>query len=551
MAGKLSKGPSKGPSKGSIGGSSKSSFKSPSRAPISNPKPSHSSISSKPKSPLGSSSKPSSGLLSGGARKPAASSKPSGSLFGGKTSSVSKPMSTPVAKRPAPTTSKSSGSLFGSKVTSTVKPVSTVSKPAPTIKKPVTPITSKPVSSSFPSDGGAKIRTSSSSPNYVKNNPQPDTRIHGAPISSGNSPRYNATPLRARSVTSGLPLLSNGYSNNYAGDYSYYGSPYGRSYGYDNALIQGGVALINHVSMKMQSKAYQEKVLLARVVCCFYVAYADGMIAGQEKEILDYMVGEVLNNNKVSLSIKNELKNIINSQATSFVVAEKYFSELEDEELIPLISLAEDVASCDSNVHGTESEAVTKLRSYISDRTGYDFSDTTMSDAKYQDDLLLAKLAVCCYISKADNTLTDDEREELGVIINQLLKNGSVTGALRETSNAIVNNEENTFIFVEQFLKEIKDEDLAPLISVADAIADKGYGVTIDETNAIAQLRLYVTTRTGEDYVSVNIEDGDLVCPGCSAQMMIVAGSIIECPYCGTRKMIKPKDESSSDNQEE
>lgn len=568
MAGNLMKGPSKGPSKSGIGGGSKSSFKSTPKPSVSRSKPvSHSSIGSSSKSPLrstSSSSRPSGGLLSGGAKKPvSSSSKPSGSMFGTKA-----PASRPVTKSPAPST-KPTGSLFGNKTPAHSKPAPAVksptpmasktpinsSKPAKTpfgVKEPVSGVknlgNTKPLGTSKPVSSGSTsvMRSSSQSPNLVKPQSMPSTKIQGAPISkSSDAPRYNATPLRARSVTSGLPLLSNGYSSSYANDYAYYGSPYGNSYAYGSSL---GVELINHVSSMMQSKAYQEKVLLARVVCCFYVAYADGMIAAQEKEILDFMVGEVLNNGKVSLSIKNELKSLINAQGTSFVQAEKYFRDLENEELIPLISLAEDVASCDSSVHGNESEAVTKLRSYISDRTGYDFSDTAMSDAKYQDDLLLAKLAVCCFISKADKTLTDDEREELGIIINQLLKNGTVSGALKETANAIVNNEDYNFIFVEQFLKEIRDEDLPPLISVADAISDKGSGVTIDENNAIAQLRLYVTTRTGEDYSSVNIDDGDLMCPGCAAQMMIVAGTFLECPFCGTRKTIKPKDQTERDD---
>ncbi len=356
-----------------------------------------------------------------------------------------------------------------------------------------------------------------------------------APVRSGSSygTRTKSVPLRAKSITSGLSLLDSNYSANQG--YAYYGGTYADQYYGDIPFVP---------SSNMSSKEYQENVLLSRIACCFYVAYADNLIMEGEKNQLDFILDDVLKSNKVSFTFKGKVKELAKTRITSFIQAESYFQKVEPEDLIPLISLAEDMADADNAVAAEESKAVAKIRSYVSNMTGYDFDSTSMDDAKYQDDLLLAKLAVCCYIANSDDDFSDDERNEAGIIINQILKNGTVTGSLRDEVHEIVNSNEKSFILVEKYLQRISDEDLIPLINVADEIADKGYQYTIEESKAVNKLRLYVTDRTGEDHMGVQVDEGDLLCPGCAARMEILAGNIIECPYCGTRKTVTKSSES-------
>lgn len=566
--GKLSSGPSKGPSRGMSKGPSRSvshSSPKPASRPSSSsfkssPKPA-SSLRSTPKapvsSPMRSTPKPASHGILGNNSKPAARVTPTAPkrplVNTGRPSTPVKNIGTspkPSIGNRAAEPAKSSVGIFGN------RPKPSISNNRPAAGVPIKSIGAKdkglsnnqanPVirslneKKSMPAPSG--IRKSSESSNRVVGGtkqvlPTPTMRTNSA---YGNT-SYRSEPLRMNSITSGLPMFDNNYGRNQMyGAMPVYGGTYADQY-------YGGIYPTS-IGSRMNSVEYQEKVLLSRIACCLYVAYADNMIMDSEKNVLDSMIDGVIKNNKCSLTFKAKVRNLAKTRISSFIEAETYFQQIEAEDMIPLISLAEDMADADNAISADESKAVSKIKSYVSNMTGYDFTDTTFDDAKYQDDLLLAKLAVCCYIANSDEHFTDDERNEVGTIINQLLKNGTVQGELKEEVNAIVNSEDKSFILVEKYLQNIKDEDLIPLINVADEISDKGFHVTIDESKAVNKLRIYVSNRTGEDFYSVEIDEKDLICPGCAARMEIIPGNIIECPFCGIRKSVnKP---SSNEDEE-
>ena len=162
---------------------------------------------------------------------------------------------------------------------------------------------------------------------------------------------------------------------------------------------------------------------------------------------------------------------------------------------------------------------------------------------RYQQDLLLAKLAVCYYIANVDGEMSDEERNEIGRLTNQILR-GTVDPGERVRSEVqkINRNMGEGFVFAEKYLQPIKNGDLASYLQIAEEIASADADVTDGEKEALNKLRDYISDRTGKDFTENNFDESDLICQSCGGHMDISdGGGMLVCPFCGTTRVVNER----------
>lgn len=163
--------------------------------------------------------------------------------------------------------------------------------------------------------------------------------------------------------------------------------------------------------------------------------------------------------------------------------------------------------------------------------------------AIYREDLLLAKLAVCFYIANADGEMSDNERNAIGRLVNQILR-GEVPPTERVRTEVLNINKQRdgNFVVCEKYLQPIKSGDLAAYLQVAEELANADEGLSEAENNALNTLREYVSDRSGKDFTSADLDDQDLICQSCGGHMELSeGGAMLVCPFCGTTRVVSER----------
>lgn len=157
--------------------------------------------------------------------------------------------------------------------------------------------------------------------------------------------------------------------------------------------------------------------------------------------------------------------------------------------------------------------------------------------------LLLARLAVSYYIARANGELSDEERNELGRLTNEVLR-GRITPdeRMRAEVRRINTSDDSSFVFVEKYLQPIPQGELVTLLSVAEAVASSDSEITPEEEEAMNKLRDYVSDRTGKDFTANNFDEKDLICQSCGGHMDVSdGGGMLVCPFCGTTRVVNER----------
>lgn len=158
---------------------------------------------------------------------------------------------------------------------------------------------------------------------------------------------------------------------------------------------------------------------------------------------------------------------------------------------------------------------------------------------------LYAKLAICCYIARADGAVTDAEKRELDLIYNEIAGGYANIPEAKNEITKIYNNVTPDFVFVEGYMNMANPEILASFLTLAEAISRADSTVSESEDRCIYNIKKYLTDRTGRNYLrNVVLKDTstDLVCPGCSATMKLDKyNNTLTCPYCGQTRYVEVK----------
>ena len=158
---------------------------------------------------------------------------------------------------------------------------------------------------------------------------------------------------------------------------------------------------------------------------------------------------------------------------------------------------------------------------------------------------LYAKLAICCYIARADGAVTDAEKRELDMIYNEISQGYANIPEAKMEIPKIYDNVNPDFVFVENYMNAANPEILASFLTLAEAISKSDSNVSEAEDRCMYNIKKYLTDRTGKNYLrNVVLKDAttDLVCPGCSATMTLNKfNNTLSCPYCGRTRYVEVK----------
>lgn len=156
--------------------------------------------------------------------------------------------------------------------------------------------------------------------------------------------------------------------------------------------------------------------------------------------------------------------------------------------------------------------------------------------AVYENKLLLAKLAICVYISRADGNVNDAERAEIKTMVEQILQHDT-SKILHNEARKICNHEGSSFVFFENYLLGINEDDLSSFIAIIEEMGNVDGALSEMEAKAIKRVRQYVSDRTGKDFRVK--EEVNLSCEGCGAILHVNSDeTMAHCPYCGATKLI-------------
>ena len=151
------------------------------------------------------------------------------------------------------------------------------------------------------------------------------------------------------------------------------------------------------------------------------------------------------------------------------------------------------------------------------------------------------KFAMCCYVAKADGNICDDERHNLDIIANGIIRqcsNRRVTNEIRKIGAA----DPFTFAFLESYLQKSSPEVIESFLELAEDMAEADLKVTEAEEECIYKIRRYLTDRTGEDHsrrLLKTKKEISLKCPGCGAMMDIKTyNNSLVCPFCGNTRYV-------------
>ena len=189
----------------------------------------------------------------------------------------------------------------------------------------------------------------------------------------------------------------------------------------------------------------------------------------------------------------------------------------------PAAEIASSVATI-KRENSARAAANAKAAAYSAQATAQTFSQ--VSTSTYDVDLFYAKVAMLSYIAKADDLITQEERDEF----EQTLSVARNMYGYEAIANArqIFNNEGHSFTVLEQYLRKVQDQDLDSFLFYSDEYAKIDRKLTPEENNAIQKLRSYIDSRKGKKSFH------DLTCPNCGAAMSPDSyGYKATCGHCG------------------
>lgn len=129
------------------------------------------------------------------------------------------------------------------------------------------------------------------------------------------------------------------------------------------------------------AKKYAEDLLLAKLAVCYFIANADGELSDEERHEIGRLTNQILRGqNAPTERLKTEVKNINQHQGESFVLVEKYLQPIKNGDLTSYLQIAENIANSNEELSSDEKDAMTRLREYVSDRTGKDFTSSDLDD---------------------------------------------------------------------------------------------------------------------------------------------------------------------------
>lgn len=142
-----------------------------------------------------------------------------------------------------------------------------------------------------------------------------------------------------------------------------------------------------------------------------------------------------------------------------------------------------------------------------------------------------AKVAIIAYIAKADNQISLEEKNELDQMI--VVARSMYGSAVADKAVRIINNESNSFMALEPYLRKVQDRDLESFLFYADEIARTDNKLTAGEENSLKTLRSYIDSRKGKKEIH------DLICPSCGGHMHSDEyGFKAVCQSCGRESII-------------
>lgn len=173
------------------------------------------------------------------------------------------------------------------------------------------------------------------------------------------------------------------------------------------------------------------------------------------------------------------------------------------------------------------------MKNMSKEKTGFD------DISKIND--LIAKYALCCYVTRIDGCISENEKNILDSIYSDIL-NRCKTEKVKKELSAIANMQHMDFIVLEKYLNNASPQAIVSYLSIIEEIVNTGKRASDAENQCIFKVRKYLTDRTGTNYITNTIQTDknmDSKCPGCAATMEFVPYSHrFECPYCGNTKYI-------------
>lgn len=123
--------------------------------------------------------------------------------------------------------------------------------------------------------------------------------------------------------------------------------------------------------------------MYAKFAICSYIAWADGSVSPEEKRDLDSIYDDLYDTfmdkeydyyEDYEDEICETLDEIHEARNFNFIKLEKYLQKAAPESIASYLRLADEIAESDGQVSQEERQCIYKIRKYLSDRTGRDYT---------------------------------------------------------------------------------------------------------------------------------------------------------------------------------
>lgn len=114
--------------------------------------------------------------------------------------------------------------------------------------------------------------------------------------------------------------------------------------------------------------------MYAKLAICFYIAWADNHVTPMEKYNLDTVYWEVYKHFPNDPEVRNELQQIYATTNFSFINLEKYLRNTTPEAIASFLQVADEIAASDGYSSEEEKKCIFKIRKYLTDRTGKNYT---------------------------------------------------------------------------------------------------------------------------------------------------------------------------------
>lgn len=182
--------------------------------------------------------------------------------------------------------------------------------------------------------------------------------------------------------------------------------------------------------------------------------------------------------------------------------------------------------------------------------SGYQAGAQTAPRRDAFSDAMLAKLALCYYIAKADGYISPAEQMEIDSVASELLSNPGISPMTKKEMEKFMSMPSISFAHVEKHLNVVDSSTLISFANDVNAIAKASEGVQPAEAKAIEIFEKYVTSKTGYTFEKKaeeqKVTQVNLTCDCCNGTMELDATMLkATCPYCGSAKIIDASQISS------